>query len=450
VSEPGDRRRPLLVAALVLAVAVTGFVLVAGGLRTAGERVAAPTPTSDPATPPAISPSPTAAADSDPDEELPRHVEIARHVETIRGLEFTTLPEPVFLSQDAIADRIEEMLEDYTEEEADADRRILALLGAVPADADLRALLRTALGEQVAGFYDKETGELVVASDDEELGAFAEVALAHELAHALVDQVIGLPRLDDVEAGAEDAALAAQALVEGDATLVMLRYVQGVMSREAQAELLREQMEAGLDPGALDALPHYLRASLIFPYEEGLAFVARLHGAGGWSRVDEALRKLPRTTLEIMRPELYLDGAAPLREVEVTESLPEPWTQESRRSFGAADLFFLFQAPGDDAARALGDARQRAMLWRGGTLMHWTDGPSSAIVVALVGEDGLCTAVAGWYRRAFPDARETRNGAHTFFSRSDQEARLECSGDDVRLAIAPDRETIRHLSADAG
>lgn len=439
-----DRRRPLVVAALVLVVAATGLVLVAGGLPTAGDRTAAPTPTptSEPATRPVASPS----ADETSGEEAPPHVAIARHVETIRGMQFTTSPEPVFLSHDAIAVRIEEMLEDYTEEEADADRRILSLLGAVPADADLRALLRLALGEQVVGFYDKETGELVVASDDEELRAFAEVALAHELAHALVDQVIGLPRLDDLPEGGEDAGLAAQALMEGDATLVMLRYVQGVMSREAQAELL----QTGLDSEVLDALPHYLRASLTFPYEEGLAFVARLHGAGGWSRVNEAFRDLPRTTLEIMRPDLYLDAAEPMREVEIRESLPEPWTQESRRSFGAADLYFLFQAPGDDAARALRDARQRATLWRGGALAHWTDGPSSAIVVALVGEDGLCTAVAGWYRRAFPDAQETRNGAHTFFSRPDQAARLECEGNDVRLAIAPDRSTIRRFSADGG
>lgn len=376
---------------------------------------------------------------------------VARVVAEVRRLSFGSVPEPVYLSREELAERAATLVEEYAPEEADVDRRILSLLGAVPADADLRALLSTALSEQVAGFYDPRTSELVVGApaDGQRLGPLDEVTLAHELEHALADQVLGLPYADrDPAPGEEDAAFAAAALTEGDATLTMILYAEAALTPVDRAGLLAEQAALTAELGDLSVLPHYLQRSLSFPYEEGLAFVSALHGLDGFAAVDGAYRRPPRTTLEILLPAMYAQqqiAAADPREVPAPGA---PWEHRDTLAFGAADLLFLFEAPGDDLARALDDPYAAAVTWRGGEVTLFTQGEQSAIGVALEGEAGLCTALAEWYAAASPAAARTDTPDGTArFDGPEQDAVLRCAGREVRLGIAPDLPTAEALTA---
>jgi hypothetical protein len=373
--------------------------------------------------------------------------DVAVKVQEVRELTFETVPEPIYLTSSELSRRASGYADDYPTSEAASDSELLSSLGAVPEGSDLKELTATALGEQVAGFYDTDTKQIVVSGDPEAgLDPLQELTLAHELEHALADQVLGLPVEDDFPPdGAEDSALAATALVEGDATLTMALYS---FAGAAIAPAAFLGTELGGSAG-LSQLPYYLQRGMIFPYAEGLGFVCGLYGEGGWAAVNEAYAEPPTTTAQILFPERFAaqEGAADPRDA----ASPGPgWTTDEVRAFGAADLLFLFEAPGDRSDRALDAPLRRAAGWAGGELFLWRRGPESATAMALVErtrERDLCDSIGDWYRAAFPGDRELRPlpGEALAAEGMDQSASLRCGGNEVRLGIAEDLETARRM-----
>ncbi|MGH2676970.1 MAG: hypothetical protein ACRDHB_01240, partial [Actinomycetota bacterium] len=309
---------------------------------------------------------------------------IANQVERLRELEFTDPVEPEFVSPQESADLVQDLfLEEYTEAIGDVEERLLTTLGAIPAGTDLRSLRSDLLGQQVAGFYDPETGQLVVRQADQDLSPTDRVVLAHELDHALTDQALGIPVPDDLRAGREDADLAGSSLAEGDATLLMQQF---------SASLPLDEQLQGLDPSAfteaiqaqadLATLPPYLQSELTFPYEDGLTFACDLYQEGGWAAVDRAYRDAPDSTLEVLFPDRYREGFAPV-DVRAPEIRLKAWRATATVQVGAAPLLWLFQAPGGDPDAALADPRASVEAWAGGEVHLWTNGPDTAVAMLL-------------------------------------------------------------------
>ena len=374
--------------------------------------------------------------------------DITDRVEELRELERTEELDIAFLSSPDIEARVTGLvLEDYPAAEADIDRRLLSALGAVPADLDLRQMQADLVSGQVAGFYEPETGELVVRSDDPDqpLGAAEQITLAHEVEHALADQTLGL----DVEDPDQptDAARAGLAVVEGDATLTMQRFSLGAFSLSDQLALASDPEVVGSQQ-QLEAFPHVLQASLLFSYTEGLGFVCDRYAEGGWDSVDAAYADRPTTTAEILDPARY---PAPAVEPRASGEPGGGWEPVRSDTFGAADLLWLFEAPGDDTTTALDAARERAGDWGGGRVTVHTRGDDTAVGLALTGGagegPGLCESLSAWYDAAFPEAEEApAEGAELARDGVDADAVVACEGDDVRLGIAPDLATARALT----
>jgi hypothetical protein len=370
--------------------------------------------------------------------------DITARVETIRGLQREEEIEVTFLSTPEIQERVRQtVLTDYPVEEADLDRRQLAALGAIPADLDLRATQAELVSGQVAGFYEPESGQLVVRSDDpaQPLGPTEQVTLAHEVEHALADQVLGLDI--DQEDQPADAQRAGLALIEGDAVLTQQRFTLAALD-------VTQQLGLATDPAViasqqqLESFPHVLGATLLFSYTEGLNFVCSRYADGGWQGVDAAYGERPQTTAEILFPERY-----PARPAEPRAHVtPEGgWTQARRDSFGAADLLWLFEAPGDREAASLDDPRGRAGDWTGGLATLYTRGDDSALGLALSGQARLCDSITTWYDAAFPDATGApAEGAELARDGATQDAVVACDGTEVRIGIAPDLQAARALT----
>jgi hypothetical protein len=355
---------------------------------------------------------------------------VARDVERLRRLRFAKLPRPKYLTGRALDRRIEGWLEEYPDAEADADGRVLIALGALPPGSDLKELFGRALTGQVAGFYDPRNGELVVDSgEDPALSGLDRFILAHELDHALTDQALELPeavRADEPPEGAEDAAMAASALVEGDATLLMEAYAVDNLSL---VDALRAIVPFLASEQELAVLPYYIQRGMLFPYDEGEEFVCELYRRGGWRAVDRAYRRLPASTAEILFPERYGSRDRPV-------DPPDPrgpgaaWKRIDRQAFGALDLLLLFEAPGDDRGRALDDAKRRAGSWAGGELHTWARGRRTAVAIRLVDRGrgrALCESMKAW-----------RSAARV-------RAQIRCAGRHVRVGIAPDARTATRL-----
>ena len=85
------------------------------------------------------------------------------------------------------------------------------------------------LEENVAGFYDERPGKrrLYAVSEDRSFSPMNQIVLVHELRHALQDQYQSLDGfLGDDVSDFDDRRLAWTSLLEGDATLVMERFVR--------------------------------------------------------------------------------------------------------------------------------------------------------------------------------------------------------------------------------
>lgn len=377
-------------------------------------------------------------ADVDPDQELEALVaEISGQVEELRGLDFPAPVTATLLTPEELSARVEQLVtEEYPTDVAAVDARLLTAVGAIAPGTDLVAAQRELLAGQVAGFYDPETGELVVGADAGSLSATELIALAHELEHALADAAIGLPIAED--AAVDDGALAALAVVEGDAVLLQSQYQQVAISPDLLLEeLLGGDILAGSE--GLAAAPPYLAASLLFPYTEGAAYVCSVYQDGGWAGVNAALAAPPATTLEVLDPAQA--GFVPVDVVD--PALAAPWTALDTRTFGAADLQWLLEAPGGDRAAGFDGARDRALAWRGGEAHTFGDGDRTAVGLALAGDSGLCPTLAEYYAAAFPDAAaaDPGPGETAAWEGAAQSAVLRCSGDDVRLGIGPDLAT---------
>lgn len=194
-----------------------------------------------------------------------------------------------------------------------------AALGLMAPGTDLRALLMSVYREQVAGFYDPDSTALFVLEDQG--GAALGPLLTHELVHALQDQAIDLRGLTDPAVG-NDRATAAQAAVEGHATLVMFEVTtSAAQGRPVDltrvpgfADQLRTLMGAAdASYPELAAAPRIVRESVLFPYLEGTDFVlAAWSGSGRGDFAD----LLPESTEQVIRPERFLsdppDAPTPL------------------------------------------------------------------------------------------------------------------------------------------
>lgn len=238
------------------------------------------------------------------------------------GLE---LREPVRLARRSRDDLVR-YLEAKLDRELPPDRargitESYALLGLVPDTLDLRGILLDVYTEQVAGFYDPDSTALFVLEDQP--GENVRTVLVHELVHAVQDQAADLDSLTAPSRG-NDAQIAAQAAIEGHATLVMLEYLTEA-ARGGPVDLseipdFARQIRPALEglrsqyPALADA-PEVIQESLLFPYLEGAGFVQSL-----WRARDQRPPPfgpyLPHSTEQVLEPSRLLgeaDSPTPIR-----------------------------------------------------------------------------------------------------------------------------------------
>jgi hypothetical protein len=185
----------------------------------------------------------------------------------------------------------------------------LKRLGLVPSDFQFRDLMVRLLTEQVAGYYEPKTQQFHLADWIDVDGQ--RPIMAHELTHALQDQHFNLRRFERWPRGDSDAEMAAHALIEGDATLAMSHYV--ARSPMRALALFKSLGTTGMASQELDKAPRVVRESLLFPYQEGLAWTNTLYRYGGWDRISQAFTTLPQSTEQIIHPDKYFVHEAPVK-----------------------------------------------------------------------------------------------------------------------------------------
>lgn len=236
--------------------------------------------------------------------------QIEDNVVEVRGLEPKGFVEVTLLDRDELRERLEEeILAEYSAEEARDDAIVMSAFDFFPMDFDLYSFTLDLLTEEIAGFYDPETDEFVLINDDEEFDVLEQLTHAHEYVHALQDQHFNLEQLGD-DSLDSDASMALSALAEGDATMVQTLYlIEGYLTPDELLAALSASLD--VDTSILDDAPPVLARELMFPYLEGVEFVQALYTSGGFEAVDQAWQDPPQSTEHILHPQRYIDGDSP-------------------------------------------------------------------------------------------------------------------------------------------
>lgn len=272
---------------------------------------------------------------------------------------------------------IKNMDEDTTPEELHASEITLKKLGMIPTDMQLRPFIISLLTEQVAGYYDPKAQQFYLA-DWIDLDGQKPV-MAHELAHALQDQHFNLRRFDKWPKGDADAELAAHALIEGDATLLMQYYI---MRNPLRALAFMRSIEAnGAGSSELiDKAPRALRESLLFPYQQGMEFVSQLYKRDGWKQISLAYTELPQSTEQILHAEKYFAREAPvkLELPDVSNSLGANWKRVDYDVNGEWGYYLLL----DEFLKSRTESRAAAAGWGGDRYSVYNEPKSGAVFIA--------------------------------------------------------------------
>ena len=310
--------------------------------------------------------------------------------EEIRGLRFLSTPNVAVVSDDELARRVAALIaEDLDPEELAIDEELFELLGILDGSVDLAAAYQALLTEQVLGYYDGDTGELVVVAD-EGFSPLQKTIVVHELIHALVDQHFGFAAVSDalIEAESYHQASALQALVEGDATYFQILYMKTLPQAE-QLQLVTESLSA--DTTVLDSLPDWMGDDLVFPYDQGFAFVERIIEEGGLAGLAQAYETVPTTTEQVLHPTAYF-AREPGRPVDIPATAIEGYDVVETGEFGEWNirLLLLGEVP-------RGEATIAAAGWGGDGYRLFSNGTEIAMVLHTQGDspqDGVELAAA--------------------------------------------------------
>jgi len=337
------------------------------------------------------------------DEVRAQLEDLIRVAQEIRELPFLEPPVITIVTDEELEALVREDIEEEAED-FPADEALYKMLGLLNDAADFEQIVLDLYGEQVAGYYDGDTGEIVVPAREDGFSLLQQGTLVHELVHAITDQHFGFNDIFQtmIEEDRLDEATAYQALIEGDATLAEVLWVQSLGQREI-GEFLAESLE--IDTAALDAAPRFLTESLLFPYDSGLAFVQDLYvDSGAWDDVNgayEVMPDLPASTEQVITPDDYqrdLPAEVALPSVNVGGYELERTSVWGEQGF----RILLNQGEGTQRVAAAADG------WGGDSYHQWFDGENAAILIAYSGDtqadvDELEDALLGFANENFPE-----------------------------------------------
>lgn len=243
-----------------------------------------------------------------------------RQVEAIRGLKFTGDVKTASIDRAELPRRLREQMELSAAYPLENWTPVLRALQLVDSKSDdVVPELIDLYQSQVLAYYDPFTRTYYsikqmpdAMAEHAGVEVLQEGVVLHELMHALQDQHFAIGKKTAALRKDTDAGMALHAVIEGEATLVMMAHMltqagaslddfvkNEAMLKTLMAAASQETMKAETAP--------YFAESLKFPYLQGLAFVLEAYKRGGWKALDALYSDPPRSTREVLHPEDYFD-----------------------------------------------------------------------------------------------------------------------------------------------
>ena len=381
---------------------------------------------------------------------------IETQVESIRGLGSADNLKRSTLSPDALRSRVmDDFFADYSAEEVAQDTQVLSLFGLLEPGYDLHQLYVDLYSEQIAGFYDDETQEMVIVQGGQFLGP-ERMTYAHEYTHALQDRVYdlenGLKMNDETCDQNSEYCAAVQALLEGDATLTETIWFLQNSSVQDKKDIL-EYYQAYQSP-VYDSAPDFLKQDFLFAYSKGLEFVQQIYESGGFAALDQVYQNLPQSTEQILHPQKYPEDQPVRVEIGDLESiLGSEWQEIERDSLGEWYTYLILAAPGKgQVALSEQDAAAAADGWGGDQyVILQQNGSSKAVLVAFSQWDTAPDAEEFWQQLSTYGSKrwgssQTGGLNWAVWSGSQEAVSMSLQGSRVLWIVAPSVELMTQIS----
>ncbi len=314
-------------------------------------------------------PAPTPAQATEPPEAI---LEVEHEVEEVRHLTYIhpVAVDPV--THEELGAGLDQSFDHSYPRDLIARRsEVWSTIGVIPDGASLREAYHSFFSNQVIGYYDPASKQLVFIGSDNP-SPLERVILAHELTHADDDQHFDLNRLSDLENACDDEELAASlGAVEGSAQYFSHQVQDRFFS---VADLVKMVLEGG---GSLPGdVPPFVQALVTWPYVEGERFVTILEAQGGIERVNSALRQFPVSTEQVIHPERFPDERpVPVDVPDLGPAIGSQWRDLDVMDVGEEWLKEMLALRVD-----LADAQQATDGWGGAQYRAWTDGSHVAVL----------------------------------------------------------------------
>lgn len=366
--------------------------------------------------------------------------EAVAQLSKITGLERLRKVQKDTITRSGIKQFLEEKIkEEVRPEDIRLEELSLKRFGLVPKDFDLKSATVDLITEQAAAFYDFRKKKLFIlegdepnipgANGDKEFGKAAQrMIVVHELAHALADQHFDLGKFIRKSRN-DDSSTARMAVMEGQATWLMLESMaqdmnQSMRDRPAMIDLMGANAADAISSQypVLARAPLYMRASLVFPYNQGLKFQHAVLQKMGNEAFAHVFQQPPSSTQQVLHPEKYFAKVEPVK-----VALPEFAKTRGSRKVLEATVGELEHSILLEQYLSKTDAEEIAPHWRGASLALTENRNDSRVALYYASEwDDAPSA-----RRMFDSLKKILRGKWKSISvESDSETEFRGSGDD--------------------
>jgi hypothetical protein len=281
-----------------------------------------------------------------------------------RGLEWRGEVGMTELSGWEYGTRTKEIADVLATDDLKALSRLAVAGGMLPEGTDLASLAVSFTAATAGATYSPLDKQILLVSDDPK--GFRDAGLlTHEFVHALQDQHFDLLRMMLARPFSFDREEASFALIEGDAVSVERRSQFGDAYARRPVEDVARDEDARFSvyrKGIGAFFPPLLTETFIFRYRDGLRFVETLRRSRPPAvGVDDAFRRPPVSSEQVLHPEKYLSGEAP-REVELDFEgfADDGWKLTATTPLGEVGVRGLLMA-----GVAVEDAKRAAAGWGG-------------------------------------------------------------------------------------
>jgi hypothetical protein len=283
-------------------------------------------------------------------------------------------------------------------------------IGLIHGNLDLLAASKRQVQESVAGIYVPSDRTVYVRGNAPSPTPYLRVTLAHELTHALQDQLFDLKKLRSPKE-ADPAAITA--LIEGDAMRVEYDYI-GRLTGPEQTSFEGEASRFASTHQPND-VPTFMQEDFASPYVFGQPFVQTLYAFGGIAALDAAFKAPPVSDAQILNPARY---ALKTPKSNVAPPVIPGNAISPVRTFGLTNMMQILGSGVD-----YGTAWSALKGWQGSTIQVYKSNGRVCVAVATefdtTGSAGAFTAATHELSRTLPQASATQTGTRVAFKACD-------------------------------